>query len=157
MAPVLLPQVTKLTYGSKAMGIIRDILFTNKNGLMSHKAMDIYAQRALVLSSNVANVETPGYKAMEIKPFEKALKKAYDSAKGGIKLNTTNPKHMSGQSSLKNFQAQVQTSTAPGRVDGNNVNLDEQIVKMNQNKTMYDALITARGKRGKMTSNAMEG
>ncbi len=137
------------------MGIISTILFTNKNGLFSKKALDVYVQKQAMINSNIANATTPGYKAIEMKPFEQALSRAYKSTKG-IKMATTSPKHLSGVSGdLRNFQPQLVKSTEPSKMDGNNVNLDKEITEMNKNLTMYRAVITARSKRGKIIGGAV--
>ncbi len=136
------------------MGLISDLLFTNKIGLFSKKALDANAKKALLINSNIANAETPGYKAVDIKPFEKELENAY---KGKIKMSKTNPGHLGGgMDSLKNFTTDITVSKAPGRLDGNNVNLDKEVVKLMSASTKYNALLTARKARGKMISAAME-
>lgn len=138
------------------MGIINDILYTNKNALFSKKALDVYVQKSAVTTSNIANADTPGYKAVKVKPFEKELMRAYKQ-ESGMKMTTTNPAHLNGGSNtLRNFEPKVTVSTEPGRMDGNNVDLDKEITDMSENLIMYRAMIVARTKRGKMISGAME-
>ncbi len=135
------------------MGLINDILYTNKTGKLAVKAMDIYSKKALLINSNIANAETPGYKALEMKPFEKALKDAY---RPGGAMSVTNAMHLKAGSSLKSFQPEIVHSTEPGRIDGNNVNLDSEVAKMTQNEIMYRTVISALKKRGKMISSSID-
>ena len=136
------------------MGIISDVLFSNKIGKLANKALDIHAQRALLINSNIANAETPGYKAADFKPFEDQLKAAYSSKIG---MTRTDPRHMSGaRNDLKAFKPEVEYSKDPGRIDGNNVNLDKEMTKLTENSTMYQAIITAKKKRGGMIKEAIE-
>jgi len=135
------------------MGLLNDILYTNKTSKLAIKAMDVYAQRALMINSNIANVETPGYKAVDFKPFEEALKEAFKPAVG---VSKTNEKHLDGHSGLENFKPEVEVSREPGRIDGNNVNLDKEIMNMSTNEMRYRAAITALKKRGQIIDSAIE-
>jgi flagellar basal-body rod protein FlgB len=135
------------------MGMLNDLLYTNKTGKLAIKALDIYAQKALLITSNIANVETPGYKEVSIKPFEQALKQAF---KPTVAMAKTHKGHIGGGNSLKNFQPEVVTSKEPGRLDGNNVNLDRVMIKMTENTMMYNAVIAAAKKRGQIISASIE-
>jgi len=136
------------------MGLIGDILYTNKIGKLANKGLDIHAQKALMVTGNVANAETPGYKATEMKPFETELKSAFGS---NMKMSTTNANHIHGTASnLATYTPEITTSNAPGRVDGNNVDLEKEVVTMQESSMMYQAILTAKSKRGKMVSSAMD-
>lgn len=136
------------------MGLINDLLYTNKVGKLAIKALDIHSQRALLINSNIANAETPGYKAVDLKPFEEELKDAYKSSMG---MDKTNPRHMSGRSDdLNSYMPEVETSTEASRPDGNNVNLDKEVTKMMENSLMYQTIIAANKKRGGIIEAAIE-
>jgi len=135
------------------MGLLMDLLYTNKTGKLAMTALDVYAQKALLVTSNIANVETPGYKEVSLKPFEKALKEAY---KPTIGMTKTHKGHIGGANTLKNFQPEVVISKEPGRLDGNNVNLDRVMTEMTDNSMMYNAVITAAKKRGMIISSSIE-
>ncbi|VAX20749.1 hypothetical protein MNBD_NITROSPINAE01-1182 [hydrothermal vent metagenome] len=136
------------------MSLIGDILYTNKIGKLANKALDIHAQKTLIVTGNIANAQTPGYKAVEMKPFEAELKNAFRS---NMKMTKTNANHINGaSSSLKTYEPQLTTSNAPGRIDGNNVDLEKEVVAMKESSIMYQAIIVAKSKRGKLISSAME-
>ena len=136
------------------MGLINDILFTNQVGKLSKKALDVSAQRALLINSNIANAETPGYKAVDLKPFESELKQAYKSQAAMVK---TDPRHMSGGvNNLNNYQPTIEISQDTPRLDGNNVNLDKEMTKMMENSLNYQTIIAARKKRGQIIDAAIE-
>ncbi|HRR91399.1 MAG TPA: flagellar basal body rod protein FlgB, partial [bacterium] len=79
--------------------------------------------RHKVYSANIANVDTPGYKKYRIS-FEEKLQ---DALKNNNDLLEVQPEIFRiTQTSFRN--------------DGNNVNLDEEIVLMNQNTLKYQAL-----------------
>ena len=92
------------------------------------KALDIRAAYQRVLASNIANVETPGYKEKEI-DFRAELER---SMKGGQASLTVKEKDdPDGVTSL----------------DGNTVNMENQIVKLTENTLMFNALVQSISKR----------
>mgnify|MGYP000399787738 CR=1 FL=1 len=58
------------------------------------KALALRAQRNEVLASNIANTDTPGYKARDF-DFRSAMQAAQTGTGGALPMNTTNAKHMS--------------------------------------------------------------
>ena len=59
-------------------------------GIHEH-ALNIRTQRAEVLASNIANADTPGYKAQDL-DFQSALKVAQTAIDSGTNLALTNSK-----------------------------------------------------------------
>lgn len=59
------------------------------------KAIGLRAQRQQVLASNIANADTPGYKARDF-DFQAAMGNAL-SAQGGLAMAQTSGRHLSGQ------------------------------------------------------------
>jgi flagellar basal-body rod protein FlgB len=98
-----------------------EALFNQPNYLAAKKTLDASELRQQAIASNIANLETPGYKRVDLDPsFETALERA--SASGDVQsLNSLQP-------SL----AVDSTATASSR-DGNNVNLEKEMMLMNQN------------------------
>lgn len=144
----------KVYFRKENMGLIGDILYTNKIGKLAKKGLDIHAQKTLIVTGNIANANTPGYKAVEMKPFEAELKNAFRS---NMKMTKTNGQHLDGvRSNIATFKPEVVKSTAPGRLDGNNVDLEKEVVTMKESAMMYQAIMAAKSKRGKMVSSAME-
>lgn len=136
------------------MGLINDILNTNRMGTLTSKALDFHAQRMLMINSNIANAETPGYKAVDMVPFEARLQEAMRPAAPMLR---TDSRHLHGSAdNLETVMPQAVTSDEPGRVDGNNVNLDREMINMNQTSTMYQAIIAARGKRSQIINETID-
>lgn len=104
--------------------------------------------RHKILSSNIANSDTPGYKAKDIK-FRNLLNNK-------IKLLTTNAKHMSGESSgrvVRNFIVEKNLSWG----DRNNVELNVEVAKMTENSLLHDAAVKILNTKMKMYKNAISG
>ncbi len=70
---------------------------------ISQQALKIHSRRAEVLAGNLANADTPGYKARDI-DFKAALQQV-KTGMGDVTLRTTNPNHINS------------AGTSPGRID----------------------------------------
>ncbi len=103
--------------------------------------------RQELIASNIANAETPGYKAKRI-DFEEALARALDTDEQQT-LKTTNSKHVNvGGGGFNNLQPEI-TEDSNGIVspDGNTVDRDLEMADMAENKIMYDASVTLLNKK----------
>lgn len=136
------------------MGLIKQILFQDQLPVAIKKSLDLRGTRQSLIASNIANSETPGYKAADIK-FESQLQNALNENR--IRLKTTDPKHIGGDkaSPIKSVQPEIVVDKSPGRLDGNNVQMETEVVKLNENGMMYSAAIQAMIKRGSIIRSAV--
>ena len=96
------------------------------------RSLDLYWKRGEALTSNIANAETPGYRAVDV-DFAGALEKAFQGQNGDVRM--TNEKHLDLQSKGNaHFVADLTGMTKP---DGNNVDLDIQMGKLAGNAGKY--------------------
>jgi flagellar basal-body rod protein FlgB len=105
--------------------------------------------RHKVLASNIANVDTPGYKAKDV-TFKEAMNNQF------MRLNLTSPNHLGGS----NLPKEVGGMTTVERTawdDGNNVALDMELAKMTENALLYQAGVTILTKKIQMYKNAIKG
>ena len=119
-------------------------------------ALDFREMRQEIISSNIANAETPGYKAKRLK-FEDALARALD-VDGQMNLKTNDEAHYDvGSGRFKNLEAEV-VNDANGVVseDGNTVNREDEMSRMAENKIMYDALVQLVNKKLALKKYAIE-
>jgi len=93
-----------------------------------HMNYRTYRQEAI--SGNIANIDTPGYKAKEVL-FENEL----DSR---LKLTTTNQQHLIKSPSESLYQTVDDPFSRIGN-DSNTVDIDREMVKLNQNQLLYTA------------------
>ena len=110
-------------------------------------ALNFRQMRQELITANVANAETPGYKAKRL-DFEEALARAIDLDKLQS-LNTNEAKHFNvGGGGFDNLQPEVYED-ANGIVteDGNNVDRDKELALMAENKIMYDAAVQLLNKK----------
>ncbi len=103
------------------------------------KVMDMQLQRQNVVSSNLANIKTPGYRARSVQ-FEDELQAALGlDAKG--KLTLTNDKHMPMAFSPDGFSAEWEKAFKPRIIHGEDrVNLDKEMATMAKTNLHYSAL-----------------
>lgn len=95
-------------------------------------------ERQNIISSNIANVNTPGYKTKEL-VFDSELKKVDNN---NLKLTTTNTMHIQSLPNHSNNGGPriVEVKGLTEQNDGNNVNMDAQMSEMSKNKVLFDAL-----------------
>lgn len=78
------------------------------------------AQRAALVAGNVANADTPGYRARDIRPFEDS----YDSG-GRMALRTTRVGH--GDSTWHTGEARTFESRSNASPNGNSVSVEDEM------------------------------
>jgi len=110
-------------------------------------AVKFREMRQEIISSNVANAETPGYKAKRL-DFESALARALD-VDGNMGMKVEDGKHYDvGSGGFDNLQPE--TYEDPNGIvseDGNTVDREAEMVRMAENKVMYDTLIQLINKK----------
>jgi flagellar basal-body rod protein FlgB len=89
----------------------------------SQKAQWLSA-RQTALAGNVANANTPGYRAVDIQPFSAVL----DSSP--IELATTNPAHLSLPESQADALREMEVDPTEQTLSGNTVNLEQQMINL---------------------------
>ena len=118
-------------------------------------AIRIRSQRAELLASNLANVDTPNYKARDI-DFQAALKMATSGQSDHIK--TTHKKHFPTSGSGESFSSALLYRTPmQDSLDGNTV--DEQIEQsaFMQNAIQYQVSLDFLGGKFRSLRTAIKG
>lgn len=107
------------------------------------------ALRHKVLASNIANVDTPGYKAKDVH-FKDVLNTH------SIQLAKTNPLHIQGISGLKEAGGTTVEERASWE-DGNNVAMDMEMANMTENGLLYNAGVQLLTKKFQIYKNIIKG
>jgi flagellar basal-body rod protein FlgB len=98
-----------------------DALFGNATYLAAKKMLDATALRHEAIASNLANLEVPNYKRLDVSSsFETQLHQAV-SAKDTAQISALQP------------ELTVDTLANAGRSDGNTVQLENEMLKLDQN------------------------
>ncbi len=102
------------------------------------QALSLRAYRQQVLASNIANADTPNYKAQDF-DFASALKGAVAGRQtGDLPIDRTNPAHLAGNSGGGLVRLMYRTP-AQDSVDGNTVDMDVERTQFSENAIQYQA------------------
>ena len=103
------------------------------------QALRVRDQRQQVLASNIANADTPNFKARDM-DFKAALQGALSGspAAGGVALAATSPGHLAGKAGLSGSAGLLYRTPAQGSVDGNTVNVDAERAAFAENAMQYE-------------------
>lgn len=133
----------------------------SKASAFVHSALNARAVRQDMISSNIANVDTPLYRPRDIS-FENMLKHESDKA-----FNKSNTKKLDmANTDTKHLQALDDENPSKAtlffrdghmaRNDGNSVDIDVESSEMAKNSTMYQALISAYKKDQMIFSSVID-
>jgi flagellar basal-body rod protein FlgB len=130
-------------------------------GLIKER-MNWVGQRQQVIAQNIANADTPDYRARDIEKFDfqRTLEEHAPSNAGraNISMRATHSMHLSGRvesnASAASSTRRNPYETAP---DGNSVVLEEQMVKMNEAAVQHSAMVGLYRKHLAMIKIVMRG
>jgi len=126
--------------------------------LGSHeKALLFQSRRTAILASNIANADTPGYKARDI-DFNQALKQENADTISSTSLKTTHPRHIGNSDSdtLSGVEMKYRTPSQP-TLDGNTVELQKEQAAFAENAVRYQATLKFLGGRFRGLRAAIRG
>jgi flagellar basal-body rod protein FlgB len=120
-------------------------VFDQGNYMLSRKMLDVTMLKHQAIASNLANIENPGYKRVQIESrFDDMLNAAVRS--GSIeRLNELQPK------------LEIDRNARSMRMDGNNVEMDHELLEMNRIEASYDFLTQYAGGYLKTLNAAITG
>jgi len=101
------------------------------------KALDGTCQRQRAIANNIANHETPGYKAIKVS-FEESLKREIEKLENGIPSKEQMAKSLEA---IRNSKIDIsQDRSTAMRADGNNVDMDLENIEMAKAQIQYTYL-----------------
>lgn len=102
-------------------------LFRNDNYAMSKTLLDVSAARHEALSANIANSETPGYRRVDV-------------SKSFLAELQTQFKNGDTPSAIDRPVIETDPTTRSQRPDGNNVELDNELLQDGSNEIQFETL-----------------
>lgn len=121
-------------------------------------SLQLRSLRHNVTSSNIANAETPGYKAKKV-DFEDALSRAIDLEGVSQQMTTSGDHFAMGTGAISRAKADVYDNPE-GNVtnDQNTVDLEREMATLNENSILYKAALQLINKKlGAIRYAATEG
>ena len=111
------------------------------------QALSVRGFRQQILASNIANADTPNYKARDIDfhaAMQTALAAGGEGAAPATALATTAPGHMgaNGSQGTLDSVAVMYRTADQGSVDGNTVDMDTERAQFADNAVHYEANLT---------------
>ncbi len=113
----------------------------DRSMIILEKMMDIASYRRHLLASNIANADTPGYKAKDI-----SFKREMSKALGDLEV---------GRIDKGTYEVFETFNTMPNR-DGNTVNVDIEMAKIAENSMTYNTAVQLFGRRARMLRDALK-
>lgn len=128
-------------------------LFSNIEWL--EKGLDASWLRGQVISNNIANVDTVGFKSSSVQ-FESAFKAALESE--SFSTTCTNEKHIDFSNTADNVSASVvKNDDTTMRMDGNNVDIDYQNAELAKNTIYFNTLVQQISSEFRRLNMAIQG
>ena len=120
-------------------------------------ALNLRARRQELLASNIANSDTPNYKARDL-DFSSALKSAMGVPGGPLTLARTSQRHLdaSGADGMTSGLIKYRSSVQPS-LDGNTVDMDVERAHITENALHYQFLLDRASSEFKKLSMAITG
>lgn len=120
-------------------------------------ALSLRAARQELLASNIANADTPNYKARDI-DFAKALQNALAGTSTELPVVKTSPMHLEGKAggSISGAPVMYRKPVQPS-ADGNTVDMDVERAQFTDNALRYEASVRFVSEQMKATLTAIQG
>lgn len=122
------------------------------------KALDLRSRRHEIIISNLANADTPGYKAFDLLVEESLANQGRDHAPVG--LTRTHRGHLpAAQARGRGLNPKIIQTPEPNnlRGDGNTVDMDKEMASLAQNQLMYRAAAQIISKKFQGLKNIIKG
>ena len=107
-----------------------DPIFNSSSMQLAQRFLDAAALRQNAIASNLANLETPGYHRIDVSSnFEAQLKASFDSGQLDTAANSVISPSLEQDPLARSI-----------RPDGNNVDVDKELLALDKNTTNYNYL-----------------
>lgn len=130
------------------------INFANALGI-HEQALQVRGQRAEVLANNLANVDTPNYKARDI-DFRSVLADNISATEGKLKMAQTHQQHQFSEGFDGSDEFQYRTPNQPS-IDGNTVEEHIEHAEYMRNSLQFQASFTFLNSKFKGLMSAIRG
>ncbi len=91
------------------------------------------AARQNVVAGNIANVNTPGYNARDVQPFDAVLNQT-----NSMRMAATNPHHFTESPMAADVIETSDMDSSEVKVSGNSVSVEDELMKSGQIKRDYE-------------------
>ena len=117
------------------------------------RKMNWLTNRQRVLAENVANVDTPQYKAADLRPLD--FRGELAQVQGKLQPAATDPKHLGGTIPVSTVQEQVVADQAERDISGNTVSIEDEMMKVSETMADYQLMTSLYKKQVGMLKEAI--
>jgi len=117
------------------------------------RKMNWLTSRQKVLAENVANVDTPQYKAADLRPLD--FRNELAQAEGRLQMVSTDPAHLSGTVPASEGQEQPLADAEERDINGNTVSLEDEMMKVSETMADYQLMTSLYKKQIGMLKEAL--
>ncbi|MDZ4843311.1 MAG: flagellar basal body protein [Hyphomicrobium aestuarii] len=118
---------------------------------IGHERMRWLASRVAVVASNVANADTPGYRAKDIPSFEEAVGSVQ------MQMSVTSPQHLAPQSIGSERYGVLVREQPSEKHSGNSVSLDGEMAILGESRGQQAAVAGIMGSFNRMLLSSVRG
>lgn len=120
-------------------------------------SLRVRAQRQELLAANIANADTPNYKARDI-DFSQAMTDALNGSEAnGTALANTSSQHMPANTLESSLSQALYRKEVQSSIDGNTVDMDVERNQFTDNALRYEASLTMLNAKIKGLMTAIQG
>ena len=105
------------------------------------EALNLRARRQEVLSANIANADTPNFKARDF-DFGSKLTEAVERGRQTMSMTGTSSRHISGEARALGEGELMYRTPNQSSIDGNTVEMDAERVNFADNAMRYEVNLT---------------
>ena len=117
--------------------------------------MDLHQQRLGTIANNVANADTPGYKAKRLE-FEDSLRQAFDGGNDNdLQMAQSHEGHQGPAGNVADVRGERSEVTEGARVDGNTVNTQKELERLGETRLTYRIVSELTARRAKGVADAI--
>lgn len=128
----------------------------NESFDFSTQALKLRSYRQQLLASNVANADTPNYKAVDI-DFARELERVAHQEPGDVRMAATDARHMQpGNGNALGAKILFRPPSQPS-LDGNTVNMDDERAQFAENALRYESTLRVLNGQIKTLMTAIKG
>jgi flagellar basal-body rod protein FlgB len=119
------------------------------------RTLDYRVRNQRVISSNIANIDTPGYRPKQLK-FDEELRKAVDGDQ--LRLRKTDRNHLPGSQELPSGRESSCVEEVPAEsIAGDaSLDIDREMTKMAKNNLLYEATVKMLSRKFDLLRTAIE-
>lgn len=105
------------------------------------QALKLRSYRQQLLASNIANADTPNYKAVDI-DFARELKRVSGKQPGDLRMAATSQQHLQATTGNPYNAKIMYRNISQPNIDGNTVNMDEERAQFTENALRYQYTVS---------------